>query len=139
MQGPNEGIRAQVARWIAQIQSEGDMEELLYRIDALARDDSPGQVTSEEAAYAELAAVEAWASLASHAVQVLYTPGSPNWLQKLGHDFAGWSAGVVERLRKLADTLKDRLAAAARELRGVGFSIAVNFPIGVSIGISYTI
>ena len=82
--------------------------------------------------YQELAAIEEWASLASYAVSRFYGPQSP-----LRRDIAGWSEQAVERLRKIAETLRPRLVRVARLLNAVSFSISVGFPWGVSIGVGF--
>ena len=87
---------------------------------------------SEDDAWNQLAAIESWAGVASNATARFYAPASP-W----PHNLAGWSQKAVARLRSIANTLKPALQALLGALRAVGFSIAVAFPWGISIGLSF--
>jgi hypothetical protein len=128
MQGPDEDFRADLAH--RRYETEGDVEGVLdgvlerlgYQDDSVVEDDP----------YRELAAIEEWASLASYAVSRFYGPQSP-----LRKDIAGWSRNAVERLRKIAEKLRPRLARVAELLGAVSFSISVGFPWGVSIGVGF--
>jgi len=137
MLGPSDEFRHAVAESIDGLHSEGDLHELLYRIEATLRDDLPIVGLTEDEGLGELAAIEAWASLASDAVLALYAPGSWNLLRRNGHHVAGWSREAAERLRAIAGALMNQLAAVAALLRAVGFSIGVSFPWGISVSISW--
>jgi hypothetical protein len=139
MRAPTNELRQEVALAIDALQTESDLNVILDRIETEVLKEEPGDVQSEADAYDELGAIEAWASLASDAVIALYAPGSLNLLRRKGHDLAGWSQGAVQRLRKIASALRDKLGQVAVVLRGVGFSVGVNFPWGISIGLSWAI
>ncbi len=127
MQAPERDFRV----WLADQPYETE-DQVETALDAVL-----GQLTEQgdEVAvdpYAELAAIEAWASLASYVVSSFYGPQSP-----LRHDIAGWSEGAAEKLRKIAAQLKPKLAGVAGFLKAVSFSISVGFPWGVSIGVGF--
>jgi hypothetical protein len=86
-----------------------------------------------EEAFAQLGAVESWASLASYAVARFYAPASPWPWKKL----AGWSKGVAERLRRVAGLLLTPLKGVAYVLGASLYSISVGFPFGVAIGLEW--
>jgi len=142
VRGPNNQFRATIARQIDELEAAADPEaalnDVLARIQDAAAGDQGRAVNTMDAAYQELAAIESWASLASQAVQRVYVERSPNLLWLKGKKDAGWSTDDVERLRRIADGLKDKLRPVAKKLGGVGFGIGVGFPIGISISISYT-
>lgn len=150
MEGPDREFRERIANRIDGLEAaddpEDELDNILAQIQELAALDRPGELApgDEEAAYQELAAIEAWASLASNAVQALYEARSPSLLdrakQKLGLvKEAGWSKRAPERLRGIARSLEPRLRAVCRVLAGVGFAVGVAFPGGISVSISYTI
>lgn len=147
MQGPEQGIRAQVAQYIDAYDGARDPEEVLqgtldFILGEVRRDAENTSSDFVDDPYAELAAIDSWAGLASHAVQTLYAPGSPNflsWWQGRNNvdKLAGWAKGAVETLRKIADALRQRLVAVAKQLKSFSFSVGVGFPWGVSISISW--
>ncbi len=137
MKGPDEGLRNEVAKLIDDLATEEDLYGILERIEGAVRDDAPGGPETEYEASDELAAVDAWAALASDAVQALYAPGSLNLLRRKGHDLAGWSKTAAEKLRRIADALRGALRAVARVLRAIAFTVGVSFPWGISISISF--
>jgi hypothetical protein len=146
MRGPDVEFRGEVADQIDALHEAEDpealLEETLSKILGRVSDDRPApQLTTDEDAYEELAAIETWASLASHAVQELYAPSSPrlSWRKKAGENkLAGWAQGAAEKLRRIADKLRVALIKVARRLHCLSFSVAVNYPWGVSIGIAWT-
>jgi hypothetical protein len=141
--GPNDAIRSAVYEGASGIDSEDQLDALLetleYQIASSSAEDYQilqgysDRPPDEDEATALLAAVDAWASLASHAVAQFYAPASP-WP---GRGFEGWSKRVVERLRKIASMLRGALEVAVRALNAVGFSIGVSFPWGISISVGW--
>jgi len=121
---------------------EAYLEEMLSMILGQVSQDRPAPLRTEDDVYAELAAIETWASLASHAVQALYAPSSPSkfaqWKERRGEDkLAGWCQGAAEKLRRIADKLREGLRTVAQRLHGFSFSVGVNFPWGVAISIAW--
>jgi ABC-type proline/glycine betaine transport system permease subunit len=87
---------------------------------------------AEDQAEDQLATVDAWVSLISYAVARVYAPASP-WPRRR----AGWEQSIVLKLRQIVKRLQSLLIPVARALHAVHFSIAVGFPWGVSIGMSF--
>jgi hypothetical protein len=139
MRGPTDSFREEIAREIDALEDENGLNQILERVEGQVREDEAGEVRSEEEALHELAAAEAWAALASDAAIALYAPGSRNLLRRKGHDLAGWSTSAVERLRKIAAALRDKLGTAAGLLKGIVFSVGVTFPWGIAISISWSL
>lgn len=148
MQGPNQGFREYIAERIGRLEAAEDPEQaldsILAAIQERAASDQLGALNNEDAAYRELAAIEAWASLASNAVQALYESRSPSLFSRIRlkrgeKDEAGWSNGAAEYLRKIARALEPKVRAVCSALKGAGFGVGVAFPGGISISISYTI
>jgi hypothetical protein len=148
MQGPNEAFREYIAERIDGLETADDAEEaldnILGEIRGQAAEDQLEALGDENDAYRELAAIEAWASLASNAVQALYEERSAsrfklNLRRRGKKDEAGWSRRAAERLREIARALEPKLRAVCDALEGVGFGVGVAFPGGVSIFIQYTI
>lgn len=79
-----------------------------------------------------LAATESWAALVSSAVARVYAPASP-WPVRL----AAWSKTIAMRLRAIANRLGAVMAKVAKALKAVSFSVAIAFPWGISIGLSF--
>jgi hypothetical protein len=148
MRGPNVEFRSVVADQIDALHEAADpealLEETLSKILGGVSEDRPApQLTTDEDAYEELAAIETWASLASHAVQELYAPSSLSLFgrkkEEAGENkLAGWAQGAAEKLRRIADKLRAALIKVARRLHCLSFSVGVNYPWGVSIGIAWT-
>jgi hypothetical protein len=142
MQGPNAGFREHIAKRIDGLETVGDPEReldtILANIQDVAGNDPASPVDSVDAAYRELGAIEAWASLASDAFQAVYESRSPNLLKKMGKKVAGSTEANMERLRRIAGEWRDPLREVARALGGVGFGVGIGFPGGISISISYT-
>jgi hypothetical protein len=138
MRGPQDEFRTEIGRSIDALGTEDDLYRILDKIEARIRRDEPGDVQTEEAAFRELGAIEAWASLASDATIALYAPGSRNLLRRKGHDVAGWSNDAAEKLRRIAHALRDKLGQVALVLKALVFSVGVNFPWGITIGISWS-
>jgi hypothetical protein len=87
---------------------------------------------NSDSALDELGAIESWASVISAAVARVYAPTSP-WKRRA----AGWAKEVASRLRWLTNLLLTPLKAAAVALGAVSWSISMNFPWGVSVGLSW--
>jgi hypothetical protein len=144
MQPPSDELREEVAQAtegailsdLSDQAQEDRLEGLLEYIGARMNDSATGidQLTelTEEQAEEQLAAIDAWASLISYAVARVYAPASP-WPRRR----AGWPERIVRRLQQVVKDLRSLLAPVARALRAVHFSIAVGFPWGVSIGMSF--
>ena len=146
MQGPDNAFRANVANMIDGLEyqkdPEGGLEAILSDILTGVGDDGPGELASEGDAYDELAAVETWVSLASNAVQAVYAPSSPSFLDRFkknkGEDkLAGWTKAAADKLRQIAERVRESLRRVAQFLQGVSFSVGVNFPWGVSISMAW--
>lgn len=115
---------------------EQSLENLLDYIDARMNQsttaiDQLAELT-EDQAEEQLATIDAWASLISYAVARVYAPASP-WPRRR----AGWAQSMVRKLQKIVKRLQSLLAPVARALAAVHFSIAVGFPWGVSVGMSF--
>lgn len=146
MQGPSDQFRGDVARMIDALEEapdpEASLEEMLSMILGQVAEDQPAQLQTDDDVYPELAAIETWASLASHAVQALYAPSSPSklaqWKERRGEDkLAGWCQGAAEKLRRIVEKLREGLTTVAQRLHGFSFSVGVNFPWGVAISIAW--
>jgi hypothetical protein len=130
MNGPDIEFRRSVAERIDAIQSEDALEELLEDIlNRVNSDISDG--FDEQPPDEILGMAEAWLSVASYALDGFYSPASRR------PDFAGWSKGAVEKLRKIADALRPPLNAVVRVLRSAAYSIGVAFPFGASISLTW--
>jgi len=130
MNGPDDEFRGRVAAIADEVASETQLEQLLDEIqDQLLADVEGG---AGERPDDDLAAIESWASVASYAVGRFHAPASP-WPR----DIAGWGNNAASRLRSIANILSRVLRAIVRELEAASFSIAVGFPWGISIGLSW--
>jgi hypothetical protein len=116
-----------VTRKADELTSEEELEKLLAEIDGALNEDADAGDPADD-----LAAIESWASLASYAAGRFYAPASP-WPGNL----AGWGTKAVERLRRIANTLADRLRAIVGVVGATGFSIAVAFPWGISVALNW--
>jgi hypothetical protein len=139
MQGPTEELRASIVDelaaafgeaevGVADVLDEDRLEGALGHILEAINDASTATPKPFETPADSLAAIEAWAALASYAVARVYAPASP-W--PVGS--AAWDERIVKRLRKIANKLKDELEKAARHLKPESFSVSVGYPWGVSI------
>jgi hypothetical protein len=139
MDGPDRGFRMAVGVRGLEARDRADEQEIERVLDeieeAIRRDleqNPVSEAVSEEDAWNQLAAIESWAGVASNATARFYAPASP-W----PHNLAGWSKNAVAKLRSIANTLKSALQGVIGALQAVGFSIAVSFPWGISIGLSF--
>lgn len=92
--------------------------------------DFPGLDSAE--ANELLSVVQEWAGLASYVSARVYGPGSP-----MPRKLAGWSRKAVATLQRIANLLLVGLKTAGKALGAATVSIAVNFPWGISIGLSW--
>lgn len=112
---------------------EDGLDRLLDSIDS-AIDDYSEMFVEEDPLY-QLAAAEAWISLASHAVAAVYAPASP--FKQLGR--AGWRASVISRLRRIAAKLSTSLIAAGQQIQADSVAVGVQFPWGLSVEIGWDV
>lgn len=131
MEGPSEHLRARVGERLDTIEAEHQLEELLAEIESEAQDDVAGGFDGENGEDI-LAAVDAWAGLASTVVSRFYAPASP-WPRSV----AGWGRRALVRLRRICSVLLPALQAAANAVGATSWSISVGFPWGISIGLSW--
>jgi hypothetical protein len=80
-----------------------------------------------------VAAIDQWASVASFAVSWLYAPQSPS-VEKM----AGWAKKIGNKLREIAGALLRALVVAAKSLGATSWSIGVNFPLGMSVSLTWS-
>jgi hypothetical protein len=140
MNGPSIEFRQAVVERLANISEISDSEAEQVVLDTLdmigeeiIRDlqyqEFPG---SPDAAYDQLGAVDAWASVISTPLARAYAPTSP-WRRKV----AGWAKTVGSKLQWLVNLLLAPLRAAQAALGASGCDISVSFPWGVSVGLSW--
>jgi hypothetical protein len=130
MNGPDDEFRARVAVVAAEVGNEAALEALLGEVEEALRADI--ERGAGENANDDLAAVESWAAVASYAVARFHAPASP-WPR----DLAGWGKNAASRLRNIADTLSTILRTVAQALAAASCSVAISFPWGISIGLSW--
>jgi hypothetical protein len=130
MNGPDDEFRARVAVIAEQVGNEAGLETLLGEVEAALQADI--ELGAGENPNDDLAAVESWAAVASYAVARFHAPASP-WPR----DLAGWGKKAAGRLRSIANTLSTILRPVAQALGAASFSIAIGFPWGISIGLSW--
>jgi hypothetical protein len=134
--GPSEDLRRKVGDMVLSlkpsIEDEAGLERVLSEeIGPRIRDDIGNGSTLPSQDPAEvLAAVEAWAGLVSFAVGSFYGPQSPPKVP-------GWAQNIPQRLRELTGWLLQPLEIAARALGATSWTISVNVPFGVSIGLGW--
>jgi hypothetical protein len=83
-----------------------------------------------------LASVEAWASTASSLTYDMYV-GPPREVGAARLRPPGWAKEVGNKLSDLAILLGGYLEVAMRALHASSFSISLNFPWGVAVGLSW--
>ena len=144
MRAPTDQLRQEVAQRtessiltnLSDEAQEQSLESLLDYIDSEMNQsatviDELTQLT-EDQAEDQLATIDAWASLISYAVARVYAPASP-WPRRR----AGWGQSMVSKLQKIVKRLQSLLKPVATALHAAHFSIAISFPWGVSIGMSF--
>jgi hypothetical protein len=87
-----------------------------------------GRATADQT----LTAVDEWASVASYAVSWLYAPQSPS-----PEKMAGWARAISDKLRTIVNALLTALAAAAKSLGALSWSIGLGFPWGISVAVTW--
>jgi hypothetical protein len=130
MNGPDDEFRARVAVVAEEVGNEAALDGLLVEVEEALRADiglGAGENPNDD-----LAAIESWAAVASFAVARFHAPAGP-WPR----DLAGWGKTAVGRLRSIANTLSTILRNVAQSLAAASFSIAISFPWGISIGLSW--
>lgn len=142
MNGPSEALRQSIVAVSMDLGELPDLvaeQRLLNTFDIIeqemARDVERQEDVGAEnqaAAYEQLGAIDAWASVISTAVARMYAPTSP-WRRKV----AGWSKEIGKRMRWLVSLLLPPLQAVRRALGAPSCSISVGFPWGVSVGLSW--
>ncbi|MGA2875197.1 MAG: hypothetical protein ABSE82_06620 [Nitrososphaerales archaeon] len=118
---------------------EVQLEEILSDILIAATEDlESSQIFKSEYLDADeanrlLSAVDQWASVASYAVSWLYAPQSPS-----PQRMAGWAKNIGSKLREIVGALLHALVHAAKALGASSWSIGVNFPLGISVSLSWS-
>lgn len=136
MTGPSEDLRRIVGDRVLSlkpsIEDEARLERVLSEeIGPRIRDDVGNGSTLPSQDPAEvLAAVEAWAGLISFAVGSFYGPQSRMTVP-------GWAQNIPQKLRELTGWLLKPLEIAAKALGASSWTISVNFPFGVSVGLAW--
>jgi hypothetical protein len=143
--GPTPNDQQRIYFALAEATTEEAIASTLFEIRLLAASDLDRVVGLEEISpelgQEILAAVEAWASLASAVVmEFSLTQQRRNigaaW--KLGgRVWPGWKKALAGQLRQVGDTLRPSLSAARTALGATSFSISVGFPWGISVGLSW--
>jgi hypothetical protein len=140
MDPPTDELRSQVAVALDDLtreakegrpDGEDQLDEILGMIET--RVEEALESGPDEDEHSELAAVDAWAGLASYAIARFYAPNSPWPWHK-----AGWDKRAPERLRRIARMLQPPLEQAARMLRAASWSVSVGFPWGISISVGWS-
>lgn len=142
MEGPSEGLRRQVEAQLNELEEisdrqvgdrrvidEGQLAEVLGSIENAIGNDL--EEFEQRDPNEELAAIDAWAGLASYAVARVYAPASP-------FPHPGWTRRAPENLRRIADKLRGPLKRIAQALGAASWSISVGFPWGVSISVGWS-
>jgi hypothetical protein len=122
-------------RLVADVAESSRLNELRAVIGAreAAADHRPGPHADLEATgWDLLAAVQAWAGLASAVVAQVYAPASP-WPRSI----AGWGKKATAAIQKVTKLLLGPLQVAAKAVGAGSWSISVGFPWGVSIGVGW--
>ena len=143
MNGPSDEFRSGMFESLVSVadaaddEAEGRLDALLHDIGGMLERDLAGDDWSvpldEELATDQLAAIDAWAALTSSAVARVYAPASP-WHRKV----AGWAKAIAERLRWVTGLLLTPLKAVAAALGAESYSIGLNFPWGLSVGLTWS-
>jgi hypothetical protein len=143
VEGPRDDLRQRLNDPIAGLAlvsvvtsaEEDRLEGILGEIEEeLARDvDAPG--LDDQDPYIILAAVDAWAALASDAVASVYAPASP----RRDRREAGWRRRVAERVRRIGHGMERPLMKAARSVGASSWSVSVGYPWGISVGLGWTV
>jgi hypothetical protein len=139
---PSEGLLAEIQGLMSQVrgpdvrdsQDEALAESALglvaRELEGLVHD--IGIPETADDANALVAAVDEWISLASSICSRVYAPASPSPEKLLK-----WSRTAVDWLRQICSLLEGAVSAAARKLNTSGWTIAVGFPWGASLGLDF--
>lgn len=140
MEGPSDRFRQTVMEQIRERHLETaevedrDVEAVLSLIAEEVRGDvSTGEFEGQEPDDV-LAAVEAWAALLSDTFARSFGPASP--FRKKNK--AGTESKLMKALRGAANRLKGPLKSAAKRSGASSWGIAVGFPWGVSVSLSWS-
>jgi len=112
--------------------SEKQLAGVLEEIATEADNDLEKVDTTGDAGHELVAAVEAWASVASYATTRFYFEG-PESIFKGG----GFGKSVVSSLQRHAKTYSGHLRRALAATGASSFSITVGFPFGLSVGLTW--
>lgn len=130
MEGPSDDFRRRIGESLGKLGNDEAVSELLGLIQSeLLRDIDKG---FDQEPNQILASVDGWAGLASHVVARFYAPASPWPL-----DIAGWGRAAIRKLRDVANTLRTPLSNAAKGTGAASWTIAVGFPWGISVGLTW--
>jgi hypothetical protein len=130
VEGPSDALREHIATRAEETESEEELDDVLSEIeDAMSTDFAT--VESDDP-IDDLAAIDAWAGLASYAVARFYAPSSP-WPRRLG----GWGKRAARRLRRIVSALEPRLKTAAQKTGASSWSIGVSFPWGIQVSLTW--
>jgi hypothetical protein len=141
MDGPSATLLLQIPILLADVSdlvddsAEGRLTDALGVIETELGSDLAGgwdETLDEDAAFDLLGAIDSWASLISGAVARIYAPASP-----FKPGFGGWSKAIGKRLRWLTNLLLAPLRTVANVLNASSYSIGLNFPWGVSVGLNW--
>jgi hypothetical protein len=132
-----EETRQNVVRWVEEARdNDWDEDALAVALEQVA-EISEADLNRLAEHYAEdervmFGAVEAWASVASYASSRFYVDGPESFLKR-----GGESKRVSDSLHDLTAKWSPFLRSACAATKASSFSIAVGFPLGVSIGLTW--
>ena len=140
MDGPSESLRQAIVGMLHGIDEAPDLwaEQQLMQAMGVIEEGISSDIErvepelSSDSARDVLSAVESWTSVISAAVARVYAPTSP-WKRRI----AGWAKEVANKIRWITNLLLAPLKGAAIVLGASSWSIGINFPWGVSVGLSW--
>lgn len=112
--------------------SEAELVGVLDEIATAAESDLKQVAGMRDGGHELVSAIETWASVASYATTRFYFEG-PESIFKGG----GFSKNVVSSLQRHAKTYSGYLRSALAGTGASSFSIAVGFPFGLSVGLTW--
>lgn len=130
-----ESMRGKVVEDVESARVEWDEDRLADVLGdiAIAADQDLAEVATGRTSDELVSAVEAWASVASYAVARFYFEGPESILRR-----GGWSESVASRLQEALKTFSKHLKSALRDTGASSFSVAIGFPWGVSVGLTWS-
>lgn len=145
--GPSANDQQEIYFALTEATTEQGVVNTLALIQSRAAEDL-GRVAEREEISSEegrdiLAAVEAWASVASAVVLEFSLAQGPQnvgaawrvaWPSRI---WPGWRKALTGQLQQVADTLRPSLAAVRNALGASSFSISVCFPWVIEVGLSW--